>query len=37
MAGFSNITSAFSVIGELVAVATLMAGGAYLVGLATLA
>jgi hypothetical protein len=36
MAVFSNITRALSVIGELVAVATLMAGGAFLVGLATL-
>ena len=32
----SNTTRALSVIGELVAVATLMAGGAFLVGLATL-
>ena len=35
-AGLSNITRAFSVIGELIAVATLMAGGAFLIGLATL-
>ena len=35
-ADFSNTTGALSVIGELVAVSTLMAGGAFLVGLATL-
>jgi hypothetical protein len=36
MAVFHHTKRALSVIGELVAVATLMAGGAYLVGLATL-
>ncbi len=36
MAVFSNIIRALSVIGELVAVAILMTGGAFLVGLATL-
>jgi hypothetical protein len=33
---FSNTTRALSVIGERIAVATLTAGGAFLVGLATL-
>jgi hypothetical protein len=36
MATFRYTTRALSVIGELVAVSTLMAGGAFLVGLATL-
>ena len=36
MATFRYTAHAFSVIGELVAAATLMAGGCFLVGLATL-
>ena len=36
MAAFKTTTRALSVIGELIAVSTLMAAGAFLVGLATL-
>lgn len=35
-AGFSNITRAFSVIGELIAVSTFMTGWIVLAGVATL-